>query len=147
MKPFPHQYTVRAKAVEQSSVSLDSPGLNPMESAPPAEFDGPGNMWSPETLFVAAVSDCFILTFRSIAKASKLPWITVSCEGCGTVNRVEGTTSFTAVDLNVRLEISNPVDKERAAKLLEKAEKSCLVSNSLRFAPTLRTEIAVKQAA
>jgi peroxiredoxin-like protein len=147
MQPFPHQYTATAAASEQSPVAIDSPGLNPLTSAPPAEFDGPGNLWSPETLLVAAGCDCFILTFRAIAKASKLAWTNLVCEGSGTVERAEGTTRFTAIDLSVRLEIPNAADTERAKKLLEKAEKSCLVTNSLRFAPTLRIQVAVKRAA
>jgi organic hydroperoxide reductase OsmC/OhrA len=34
----------------------------------------PGNAWSPETSLVAAVADCFILTFRGVAQAAKFPW-------------------------------------------------------------------------
>src|SRR5215467_2900330 len=129
MKPFPHQYKVRANAGQHSSVVLDSPGLPSVASAPPPEFDGPGNLWSPETLFVGAVCDCFILTFRAIASASKLPWTSIACEGTGTVDRSEGVTRFTAIDLTCRLEIPNAMDTGKATRLLEKAEKSCLVSN------------------
>ena len=147
MQPFPHRYTARAKASQQPSVVLDSPGLSPLTSASPAEFDGPGNQWSPETFLVGAVCDCFVLTFRAIASASKLPWTSIVCEGVGTVERVEGITRFSAIDLSCRLEIPNAADTDKATRLLEKAEKSCLVSNSLRFPPTLRAEVALKQAA
>lgn len=147
MQPFPHRYTTIAQSSEQSSVVLNSPGLPTLTSAPPAEFDGPGNQWSPETFLVGAVCDCFILTFRAIASASKLPWTSIVCEGVGIVERAEGLTRFTGIDLSCRLEIPNAADTDKATRLLEKAEKSCLVSNSLKFAPKLRAEVALKQAA
>jgi organic hydroperoxide reductase OsmC/OhrA len=73
MQQFPHHYSVVAKADTQGDVALESERLPPISSAPPAEFDGPGDRWSPETLFVAAVADCFMLTFRGIASLSRFP--------------------------------------------------------------------------
>ena len=68
MHPFPHHYSVVAKADAQGDVALESQRLPTIPSAPPTEFGGPGNRWSPETLFVAAVADCFVLTFRGISR-------------------------------------------------------------------------------
>ena len=41
-----------------------------------AEFGGPGDLWSPETMLAGAVAGCFILTFRAAARASSasIPW-------------------------------------------------------------------------
>lgn len=38
----------------------------------PPEFGGPERTWSPEHLFVAAVSSCLMTTFRAIAEMSEL---------------------------------------------------------------------------
>ena len=72
MQDLPHHYVVKASADTDSHILLESPGLEPVTSAGPAEFGGPGDLWSPETLLVAAVADCFILTFRAIARASRM---------------------------------------------------------------------------
>ena len=61
MQPFPHHYSVVAKADMQGDITLEGERLPPIQSAPPTEFGGPGDRWSPETLFVAAVADCFVL--------------------------------------------------------------------------------------
>ena len=71
MQDLPHHYKVAASAAPQGEVNLASNLLDPILSAPPAEYGGPGNRWSPETLLVAAVADCFILSFRAVARASK----------------------------------------------------------------------------
>jgi organic hydroperoxide reductase OsmC/OhrA len=58
MHPFPHHYYVSAEGNATGAVTLSSPGLATLESAPPVEFDGPGDRWSPETLLVGAIADC-----------------------------------------------------------------------------------------
>ena len=75
MQQYPHVYRVGAEADTGSAVQISSEGLSPLRSMPPKEFDGPGDLWSPESLLVAAVADCFILTFRAIARASQVNWL------------------------------------------------------------------------
>ena len=103
MNPFPHHYAVSASTSPSGDVMLNGcPGL---ASALPAEFDGPGDRWSPETLTVAAVADCFALTFKAIAKPSKMSWSALTCEASGTVERVDRVTQFTALSVRASLEI------------------------------------------
>ena len=74
MQDLPHHYHVNASAEAEGNIALKAEDLPQLVTAPPAEFGGPGDQWSPETLLVGAVADCFILTFRAIARASKLEW-------------------------------------------------------------------------
>lgn len=146
MTPFPHHYRIDAHAAAEGDVRLEGERLPALDSAPPTEFGGPGDRWSPETLFVAAVADCFILTFRAIASASRLPWASLECEATGTVDRVERVTRFTALDLRARLRVPPGTDEERALRLLTKAEETCLVTNSLNVPPRLNATIEVEAA-
>ena len=102
-----------------------------IESAPPKEFDGPGNQWSPEQLLTAAVADCFVLGFRAIASASKFRWLDLEASTRGTLDKVEGKMRFTRFETHAKLHVPTGADLERAKRLLEKAESSCLVANSL----------------
>jgi organic hydroperoxide reductase OsmC/OhrA len=147
MKPLPHLYAVTASASDQSPVQLESAGLHAFLSAPPVEFDGPGNLWSPETLLMAALSDCFILTFRAIAKASMLNWISLKCDTYGTVDRLDATTSFTSIEVRARLVIPQTANMEKAEKLLAKSRQSCLIANSLKVTPTYKLTVAIELAA
>ena len=137
VQPFPHHYGVVAAADAAGDVTLDSSGLPTLASAPPTEFGGPGDRWSPETLLVAAVVDCFILTFRGIATMSKLPWISLACEATGTVDRIERVTQFTAIEIRARLHVPAGANVEQAQRLLVRAEETCLVTNSLKITPHL----------
>ena len=132
MKEFPHRYTITARSTTAGNVRLGGERLPDLASASPAEFGGPGDQWSPETLLVAAVGDCFVLTFRAVAAASKLAWTSLSCSVAGTLDRVERVTQFTAFEVRVELEIALGTDAELARRVVDKAERNCLVSNSLK---------------
>ena len=131
MQEFPHHYTVTAKASTASDVELEADRLAPLSSASPAEFGGPGDRWSPETLLVAAIGDCLILTFRAIARGSGLAWTSFECHVTGKLDRVERTTRFVAFDMRAHLRLPTGGDREHAKRILEKAERKCLISNSL----------------
>ena len=118
-------------------------GMRVIESAPPREFDGPGNQWSPEGLLTAAVADCFALGFRAIAAASRFAWTSLDARTQGTLDRIDGKMRFTRFDTHAKLQIPPGADVERAKKLLEKAESSCLVANSLSSERHLTLEVAV----
>lgn len=141
MHPFPHRYTVNASIRPDGDVPLSTEGVRVIESSSPKEFDGPGNQWSPEGLLTAAVADCFALGFRAIAKASKFPWHSLEVRTEGMLDRVEGKMFFTRFDTHAKLHVAPGADVERAKKLLEKAESSCLVANSLNSERHLTTEV------
>ena len=143
MHPYPHHYQVRVSATPEGVVQLAGVGLPEMPSMPPPEFDGPGGYWSPETLLVAAVADCFLLSFRSIARASRFEWRELSAEVHGLLERIDGVARFTRMETRARLSIPAASDPARAKMLMEKAEKICLISNSLSTARHLEAEVVV----
>lgn len=143
MKVFPHDYVVDAASDVAGPVTVSSQGLPTLLSASPKEFDGPGDRWSPETLLVAAAADCFILTFRAVARASKLEWQHLDCHAEGVLDRVERVTRFTKLTLFAKLTLPGGADPERGRQLLQKAETNCLISNSLRCEVSLVPKVEV----
>lgn len=131
MHPYPHLYKAATSGGPTALVTVTSPGLADLPSAPPPEFDGPGGVWSPETLLCAAVADCFVLTFRAIARASKLDWLSLECSVEGTLERVAGVSQFTRYVTQATLRVAPGTDAAKAHLLMEKSEQGCLVANSL----------------
>jgi len=143
MHPFPHHYKVIAAVRPDGDVPLATEGVRVIESSPPKEFDGPGNQWSPEGLLTAAVADCFALGFRAIARASKFEWRHLDVRTEGTLDRVGGKMLFTRFDTHAKLQVAAGANVERAKKLLEKAEATCLIANSLNGERHLTVEVSV----
>ena len=145
MQDFPHHYVVAASAHADSNVELQSPGLESLESAGPAEFGGPGDLWSPETLLVASVANCLILTFRAIARGSRLEWNALRCEVEGELDKIDRVTQFTRFDVKAYLEVPAGTDPAKAERLLHKAERACLITNSMKADSHLVAEVAVAE--
>ncbi len=144
MQDLPHHYRVTATGEPAGTVNVASPGLDDLATAAPAEFGGPGDLWSPETLFAAAIADCFVLSFRAVARASRLTWRSLQCDVEAVLERVDGTTRFTRVNLAAELLLPADGDGKRARRLLEKAEQGCLITNSLTADTRLETVVRLQ---
>jgi peroxiredoxin-like protein len=141
MKPLPHHYDVHLAGGPSGYALLSTAGVPDLRTAAPADYDGPGDAWSPEHLLLAAVQACFLLTLRAIARASKIDVLGLELDAAGTVDRQDGVTRFTQIVLRPKLTVAAGTDRERALRLLEKSEKACLVSASLSTPIRLEPEI------
>lgn len=145
MQDFPHHYQVVATAADTGNVELSSKGVAAIASAPPAEFGGAGDQWSPESLLVAAVADCFVLSFRAIARASKFDWTSLTCDVVGTLDRVERKAQFTGFEVTAELVVPAGSDDAMAQRLLQKAEDACLITNSLIAESHLKATVRISE--
>jgi peroxiredoxin-like protein len=142
MKPLPHRYDVHLSGGPSGYATLSTAGVPELRAAPPADYDGPGDAWSPEHLLLASVQTCFLFTLRAIATLSKLEFTALELDAAGTVDRQEGATRFTEIVLRPTITIRAGTDRQRVLRILEKSEKTCLVSASLstpiRLEPDIR---------
>lgn len=141
MQKLPHRYVVAANANPSHDVTVEGRRLPPLLTATPAEFGGPGDRWSPETLLVASVADCFALTFRAVASASKLPWVSLRCEVEGDLGRGDHGMRFSAFRIRAELRVPEGTDPAEARRLLVRAEQACLVTNSLKAETVLNPDV------
>jgi peroxiredoxin-like protein len=119
-----------------------APGL---DFAAPPEFQGFPGVWSPEHFFVAAVTTCFITTFRAIAEFSKFKFAGLTVTGEGLLEKGEGGYKFTHIVLRPVLKIDRAEDRERGQRLLEKAERSCLISRSIQSDVVLQPTVELSE--
>ncbi len=143
MKPLPHIYEVKLTGAPAGYATLSAAGLPDLRSAPPPEFDGPGDAWSPEQLLMGAVESCFLFTLRAVAAASKVEFTTLELSGQGKLERKEGVTRFTEIVLRPLLTLSPGADAAAAERVLDKAKKACFVTASLSASVRLEPEIMV----
>jgi len=124
--------------------NLCAPGLPDLKVDAPPEFKGHEGVWTPEHFFVAAVNSCFMTTFAAIAENSKLEFVSLKTAAKGKLEKLEGQGFImTEIVLRPQLVISHAGDAERAARILEKAERNCLISNSVKTKVFLEPELSV----
>ena len=141
MQSYPHCYDVAAAGLPDGDVTLRSARVDVLSTAPPVEFGGPGDRWSPETLLVGAVADCFVLTFRAVARASRLEWDALDCEVRGTLDRVDRLAQFNAFRIRAHLVLPDGVSLDAGRRALQEAERACLISNSLKAGVQLEATV------
>ncbi|MDN4164999.1 OsmC family protein [Cytophagales bacterium LB-30] len=136
---MPYTYQVDLQWKEGRLGQLNSPELNTkIEVATPPEFDkGIAGIWSPEHLFTASIVSCFMTTFLAVAEYSKLEFERFDCQAKGILDKVEGKMQMTEVILMPVLELKDEMDREKANKIMHKAEAACLISNSVKTAVRL----------
>jgi peroxiredoxin-like protein len=119
----------------------------PINFSSPPEFQGEAGVWTPEHFLTAAVASCFIMTFHAIAAYSKFEARALEVSVEGLVEKGEGGFRFTRVAVRPVLTINSEADRERGLRLLEKAEKGCLVTRSLQSQMVLEPQLRLSPAA
>ena len=141
MQGYPHHYLATATGENEGNVVVSGEGLPPLDTQSPPQYGGPLGVWSPETMLSAAVANCFVLSFRAIARASKFEWVSLECNVDGILDRPERASLFTAFNVHAVLKVPAGVKMELAQRLLEKAEDICLITASLKSDIALTTDI------
>ena len=145
-----HYYNVDINWENSRKGMMCSPELNKkngvcIEVATPPEFPkGIEGIWSPEHLFVASVSGCLMTTFLAIAENSTLDFISFSCESKGKLEIVEGKLMMSEILLIPTVVIHNENNRNKAIRILKKAEDACLISHSIKSKVTMEINIEVK---
>ncbi|WP_097130361.1 OsmC family protein [Spirosoma fluviale] len=123
-----------------SSTSL----TDTIDVATPPEFPkGMAGVWSPEHLLVAAVSGCFMTTFLAIAENFQLEFEDFDCKAVGKLEKTDKGLQITEIELLPKLLLRHESDTNKAGKVLLKAEKACLITNSICAKVTMQPTIRV----
>lgn len=142
-----HLYNVNVKWSNDRKGVMQSPELDTtIDVATPPQFNkGMPGIWSPEHLFTAAVSSCFMTTFLAIAENFKLEFESLDIASKGVLEQVDGKFLMTKVLLYPKLVIKSEKDKERAERVLHKSEAACLISNSVKATVEMTPEVLVNE--
>jgi organic hydroperoxide reductase OsmC/OhrA len=112
--------------------TLSSFGLPDLAISTPPEFKGEAGVWTPEHLFVAAAEICLMATFVGIAEISKLSVTSYRSEARGRLEKPEGKgLAFTEIVISPVIELDSLQSQPTAERVMQKAEKTCLVANSM----------------
>ena len=101
----------------------------------PPEFKGHPGIWTPEDLFVASVASCVMTTFLYYAEKEGLEFLNYESKAEGTLERIENKFMFSEIKVMPKITVISGNQIEKAEKLIELAEKNCLISNSIASKP------------
>jgi organic hydroperoxide reductase OsmC/OhrA len=129
-----HDYRVNVTSTgdKTGDLSGSEDGLPDLGVASPPEFGGPAGVWSPEHLFVASIASCLMTTFRAIADASGLEILSYTDAASGRmILDDDHLYRIESVVLRPRVVIADEDKVDKARRILDKAERVCLISRSV----------------
>jgi peroxiredoxin-like protein len=141
-----HEYRVNAFGAGGRNGVVHAEGvLSCISFSAPPEFLGEPGRWTPEHFLVAAVASCFVSTFSGIAEKSRLKFASFNLDAEGVLGNEDGIWRFTEINLRPVVTVLEEEDRDKAIRLLGKAEKSCLIARSLQFKVVLLPAVKVKE--
>ena len=141
-----HEYRVNAFGAGGRNGVVHAEGVLPCISfSAPPEFLGEPGRWTPEHFLVAAVASCFVSTFSGIAEKSRLEFVSFNLDAEGMLDNADGIWRFTEIKLRPVATVRKEEDRDRAIRLLEKAEKSCLIARSLQCKVALFPAVKIEE--
>ncbi len=136
-----YHYQTTVKWTEQRKGVMSCDGKPEIQVATPPEFKGHEGIWSPEDLFVASANICLMTTFLAVAERAGLAFSAYESTAKGRLELVEGQFQFTAITIRPSITLKSGEDAVKARELIEKAERNCLISNSMKATITLEPVI------
>ena len=90
--------------------------------------------YTPEDMFLSAISGCFFTTFNVVAKNSNLAYIRIEISSKGNMEEVDNVKMVTEISQDITLTLAKGEEKHerKAKKVMEIAEKRCAMANSVK---------------
>ncbi len=139
--PFPHRYetTLTWKSGELSELGSGDRVVIP--GGPPSQFDGSDDTrWSPEHLVLAALSQCFMLTWIALNKRSQIPLKGWESKGESVLEKTKEGLVFTSFKVTVTMK-TDAARVEEARKLMDTAKRFCIIANALKTPASLEAVV------
>lgn len=112
---------------------IEAGNLQTKISIPP-EMDGPGIGTNPDEMLLGAAATCYLITLAAMIERAALPLKEISLESEGIVDVTKGVITYKKIIHKPVVALdANATDNEhrKLEKLVEKAEKSCMISRAL----------------
>ena len=138
-----HEYMVKVDWKHGRVGDLIIEGKQKVEISAPPEFDGPEGIISPEDLFVASATMCFMNGFVEFTKKMRIEFKSFECDAVGTLEKVERSFEVTKIDTKTKVVIDSEDNRKRIGRALELAAKYCFIGNSMKCPITHDTDVVV----
>ncbi|MBN9655184.1 OsmC family protein [Halobacillus sp. GSS1] len=111
----------------------------------PKEMDGPDVGTNPDEMLLGAASTCYIISLAALIERAELPLEEMDMESEGIVDVTDGIFTYQKIIHRPRVVLRAEADEKDLSKLnrlIEKAEKSCMISKAIQGNVDLEMEAA-----
>jgi peroxiredoxin-like protein len=132
---------------EQGRLKLDRSlvmqflGKPPIDGSSPGVFNGNDARHNPETLMVASLMSCHLLTYLAVCERAGIELLAYDDGATGMLALKDGKMRMVEVVLRPQVRVAEAARVDEARELHAKAHANCFMSNSVNF--EVRVEPAV----
>ena len=126
--------------------SIEAGNLKTKISIPP-EMDGPGVGTNPDEMLLGAAATCYLITLAAMIERADLPLKEMSLESEGIVDVTNGVITYKKIIHKPYVSLAEGATKEdysKLDKLINKAEKSCMISRAIQGNVEIKLEPTIK---
>ncbi|MFD1852241.1 OsmC family protein [Oceanobacillus bengalensis] len=112
---------------------IEAGNLKTKISIPP-EMDGPGIGTNPDEMLLGAAATCYLITLAAMIERANIPLNEMSLESEGIVDVTNGIFTYKKIIHRPTVALKADATEEERRKLerlVEKAEKSCMISRAI----------------
>ncbi|WP_096272831.1 OsmC family protein [Paucisalibacillus globulus] len=112
---------------------IEAGNLKTKISIPP-EMEGPGVGTNPDEMLLGAAATCYIITLAAMIERANLPLKEMSLESEGIVDVTNGVFTYKKIIHRPTVALTNNAsekDYTLLRKLVQKAEKNCMISRAI----------------
>lgn len=125
---------------------IDAGELQTKISIPP-EMDGPGVGTNPDEMLLGAAATCYIISLAAMLERAEIPVDTMSITSEGMVDVTNGIFTYEKIIHRPNITLKKEVTEQQTRltnKLIEKAEKTCMISRAIKGNVQLELEPTVQ---
>lgn len=143
MIKFPMNFEVQSSSRSgmQNTWSAQTGDLAPMTLAIPLEFKGPGGGYSPEDLFALSILNCMIAMFKVYSEKDGVQFEEIQGKAAITLDKIASENLIAVTHVDIHLHVTGASDIEKAKKIMDRATKDCIISNSIKSGKTFHIEV------
>lgn len=129
-----------------SAGSIDAGNLKTKISIP-QEMDGPGIGTNPDEMLLGAAATCYVITLAAMIERAKLPLKEMELDSEGIVDVTNGIFTYKSIIHRPTVVLDSTATEKnyrRLERLVDRAEKSCMISRALQGNVTISVEANLK---
>ena len=145
MSEEPKQSIVNVRWTGGKSGDVEVRELPIIRTGIPPDQENISRLYTPEELFVAAGSVCFMNSFVHFTQKMRIEFKSFEVESIGTLEQVERSFEVTKIHSKATVVISSEDIRKKMERALELGAKYCFISNSMKCPTTHENIILVDE--
>ncbi|MHA2068632.1 MAG: OsmC family protein [Candidatus Thorarchaeota archaeon] len=143
MAEEPKEYSVQVVWDHEKGGEVRAESKQSIKIVRPKGDEGTPDLYTPEHLFVASATACFMNSFIYFTRRMHIEFRSFECEGTGILEQVGKSFEVTKIEIKSRVSIESEDLRSKIERAIYLGHKYCFIGNSMKASIAYEDEIVV----